>query len=565
MEGIQFRYHTLAALGAGTLGIKDFADNNVSTLPLSAKEPAFAASEAQGQREDAPADELQDEFIGFDEEIIEDEEASRLEGSPRAAEEPSTSGRSELPWTRASHRIRSPSVRLHNELVDFCRFLAPSTSELASRQAALGRVTDAVQSIWPSASVQVFGSFVTGLYLPSSDMDIVVMDSQCGDIRPALKAVATSLVRKNMAKNIQIIAKAKVPIIKFEDVESGINFDISFDAANGPEAADYVKDLMQKLPPMRPLVLILKVFLHQRELNEVYQGGIGSYALLVMVAAFLLLHPSRACPGGDLDLEMNLGVLLMDFLRLYGRSLNTLDVGISCRKGGCYFGKRSRGMLQPDRPYMLAVEDPKDPSNDLAKGSYNIQKVRSAFDFAYQQLTAAADEGESLLQRVIRLDAVLTDRKGPTPQPSPTPEPAMHIAAGVKRQQPDRGASAEQRSDTVSQALADAHRHKRQKRGRDRAVEEDGSTKGRTRRKRGKHAGAEKDAKHHKHHPKHQKRSRSTEGEERKPKKSKKLRERDTAFGSCESGELMEERPAIKSDGRHARRSASHVRFSDDD
>lgn len=67
-----------------------------------------------------------------------------------------------------------------------------------------------------------------------------------------------------------------------------------------------------------------------------------------------------------------------------------------------------------------------------------------------------------------RLDAVLTDRKGPTPQPSPTPEPAIYIAAGVKRQQPDRGASAEQRSDTVSEALADAHRHKRQKRGRDR-------------------------------------------------------------------------------------------------
>ena len=64
---------------------------------------------------------------------------------------------------------------------------------------------------------------------------------------------------------------------------------------------------------------------------QVYQGGIGSYALLVMVAAFLLLHPSRSGPSGDLDLETNLGVLLMDFLRLYGRSLNTLDVGISCR------------------------------------------------------------------------------------------------------------------------------------------------------------------------------------------------------------------------------------------
>ncbi len=67
--------------------------------------------------------------------------------------------------------------------------------------------------------------------------------------------------------------------------------------------------------------------------HKVYQGGIGSYALLVMVAGFLLLHPSRGGPGGRVDLEANLGVLLMDFLRLYGRALNTIDVGVSCRQG----------------------------------------------------------------------------------------------------------------------------------------------------------------------------------------------------------------------------------------
>ena len=68
-------------------------------------------------------------------------------------------------------------------------------------------------------------------------------------------------------------------------------------------------------------------------LLQVYSGGIGSYALLVMVAAFLLLHPSRADADGDgaAQLEGNLGVLLLDFLRLYGRSLNVGDVGVSCR------------------------------------------------------------------------------------------------------------------------------------------------------------------------------------------------------------------------------------------
>ena len=34
---------------------------------------------------------------------------------------------------------------------------------------------------------------------------------------------------------LQVIAKAKVPIVKFEDAGSGYAFDLSFDVANGPE------------------------------------------------------------------------------------------------------------------------------------------------------------------------------------------------------------------------------------------------------------------------------------------------------------------------------------------
>lgn len=36
---------------------------------------------------------------------------------------------------------------------------------------------------------------------------------------------------------LQVIARAKVPIVKFEDAETGYNFDVSFDVANGPEAS----------------------------------------------------------------------------------------------------------------------------------------------------------------------------------------------------------------------------------------------------------------------------------------------------------------------------------------
>ncbi len=50
----------------------------------------------------------------------------------------------------------------------------------------------------------MFGSFATGLYLPTSDMDLVVTESGCHDVRSGLRALASALARKGMAKNMQV-------------------------------------------------------------------------------------------------------------------------------------------------------------------------------------------------------------------------------------------------------------------------------------------------------------------------------------------------------------------------
>lgn len=53
------------------------------------------------------------------------------------------------------------------------------------------------------------------------------------------------------------------------------------------QAAENVRALMDALPPMRPLVMVLKVFLQQRELNEV--------RLAAPLAPQLVLRESRGC------------------------------------------------------------------------------------------------------------------------------------------------------------------------------------------------------------------------------------------------------------------------------
>lgn len=45
--------------------------------------------------------------------------------------------------------------------------------------------------------------------------------------------------------------------------------------------------MVEEMKPLRPLVLVIKQFLAQRNLNEVFTGGLGSYGILLMVYSFL--------------------------------------------------------------------------------------------------------------------------------------------------------------------------------------------------------------------------------------------------------------------------------------
>lgn len=94
-----------------------------------------------------------------------------------------------------------------------------------------------------------------------------------------------------------------------------------------------------------------------------YTGGIGSYALLVMIIASLRTHSERTIDG---KVEHNLGALLLDFFELYGTLLQTEYVGVSADG---FFDKQSAGMVDPSRRELFSVVDPTDTANDLVRTS----------------------------------------------------------------------------------------------------------------------------------------------------------------------------------------------------
>ncbi|TPX31990.1 hypothetical protein SmJEL517_g04808 [Synchytrium microbalum] len=273
---------------------------------------------------------------------------------------------------------RHPMEALKEEIKDFTAFMSPSRAEHEMRRICIERIRECVVKVWPKAEVHAFGSYETQLYLPSSDLDLVVL---CRDANPprCLHMLADEL-RRSGTNKITVVAKAKVPIIKVVDELTRFSVDVSFNGTNGLASAEIVKEFVNDPEigsALKSLVLILKQFLVQRNLNEPFMGGLGSYALITMVAAFLKLHPkvsSRAIKAED-----NLGALLIEFFEFYGRFLvsSEVGVGVHVEYGAWLFNRRERGQKWTnDRNESISVVDPQDSENDIAKSAFAYRMGR---------------------------------------------------------------------------------------------------------------------------------------------------------------------------------------------
>ncbi|KAM3858243.1 terminal nucleotidyltransferase 4A [Diretmus argenteus] len=326
-----------------------------------------------------------------------------------------TNGNYASTWTPWKTRKYNPGVLgLHEEVMDFYNFMSPRPEEAAMRKEVVNRIEMVIKELWPTADVQIFGSFSTGLYLPTSDIDLVVFGKW---ERPPLQELEQALRKHNVAEpfSIKVLDKATVPIIKLTDQETEVKVDISFNVETGVKAARFIKDYVKKYPVLPYLIFVLKQFLLQRDLNEVFTGGISSYSLILMVISFLQLHPRIEARNPN----VNLGVLLIEFFELYGRHFNYLKTGIRIKNGGAYMAKEEiMKAMNGYRPSMLCIEDPLLPGNDVGRSSYGAMHVKQVFDYAYTVLGHAVSplarsypnkDSESTLGRIIRLTQEVID------------------------------------------------------------------------------------------------------------------------------------------------------------
>lgn len=288
---------------------------------------------------------------------------------------------------------------LHEEILRFCNSALLSEREKAIRQQALEELERAVLELWPNARVQLFGSQATGLALPGSDVDIVVLgehparneQQQPGGgfsklarqrVCNILGSLSRHLRKRKIVKSCTVI-NARVPICKCVLTRGSLSCDLSLGAKNGANAVDFVGSLVHSLPPLRPLCLVLKAFLAQRNLNEPYTGGVGGWQLINMLYAHLQAE------GIDTGQEVDLGACLQAFFKRFSHGLDFKKYALSIERGGIV--RKSGTLFNRSRLHNLAIEDPQEPNKDIGGAIFNIHAVRRAFKSASLKLAHKHD------------------------------------------------------------------------------------------------------------------------------------------------------------------------------
>ena len=288
------------------------------------------------------------------------------------------------------------ALSLHKEILDFYDFVRPHEYEEAVRRDLVARVERAIRSAnLPSANtitVECFGSFAAGLYLPTADMDLVAVTPTYMRYDQRLFCQSKNHIFKlgNHLERIGIAAPgtmscvigAKVPIVKFTDKITGIKVDVSFENDSGIVANRTFHDWKVKYPAMPVIVVLIKQLLAMRSLNEVFTGGLGGFSIICLVVSMMQLMPELQT--GNMDGTQHYSDLLLRFLDLYGNRFDIRKTGIIMDPPGYY--DKEHEPKKNQNPNKLTIIDPNKSGNDISGGSRNIDDVLNCFRKAHHQI-----------------------------------------------------------------------------------------------------------------------------------------------------------------------------------
>ena len=199
--------------------------------------------------------------------------------------------------------------------------------------------------------------------------------------------------------SINVIRSAKVPLIKLVEKSTNLNFDLSFNKLDGVNQLKAVQKALDYFPEMKHMLMILKCFLKQRDLNETYTGGIGSFLLFCLILTYLR-EVRREYMENGLEEEVSKLLLsehLLKFLDFYA-NFDIANKQIIIAEGGAIVDKYAK---EPT----LSVISPQDATHDIGGPCFKAKEVFGLFKNRYHFVTNYNfSEKESILKYLFKAE-----------------------------------------------------------------------------------------------------------------------------------------------------------------
>ncbi|KAL7271397.1 Non-canonical poly(A) RNA polymerase papd5 [Rhizina undulata] len=318
------------------------------------------------------------------------------------------------PWIRGKSYLQKDGIsRLSAEINDMCQYLLPTRLELLIRQNLVNRYVRFLEWKIPGSTVHCVGSSSwDGAFLPTSDVDLVIIPHQDKDSAPIrhypaqaiaiLDMLAEELTQASMTPEKPEVIGYGIPIISLEDTITHLNVDISYNLTTGIKAKQLIARWQKRWGKyLTHIMLAMKQFLKMRGLSKVFTGGIGSYALTIMIGAYLdLKHPELRTEIPPMNRNLNkagqgvnnnftgekkqlpeLADVFLGFLKFFGEEFDMYKSAL----------KAEPGAVVPKKPWKaywkLCITDPLDEENDLGSKSFGYKHIQETMLYAYKRLT----------------------------------------------------------------------------------------------------------------------------------------------------------------------------------
>uniref|UniRef100_A0AAR2LD40 polynucleotide adenylyltransferase n=1 Tax=Pygocentrus nattereri TaxID=42514 RepID=A0AAR2LD40_PYGNA len=190
--------------------------------------------------------------------------------------------------------------QLSQQILELFLACEQQSEDLERKESCRAQLQRDIQRLFPCARVFLAGSSLNGFGSRSSDADLCLV-VQDGPVNQRTDAVCIlSLVQKLLYKLSYIerpqLIRAKVPILKFRDRISGVEFDLNVNNIVGIRNTFLLRTYAYIEKRVRPIILVIKKWASYHRINDASRGTLSSYTLVLMVLHYLQTLPEPVIP-----------------------------------------------------------------------------------------------------------------------------------------------------------------------------------------------------------------------------------------------------------------------------